>query len=432
MPFRCEEVPAVRILLLSNLYPPEVGGGAEILAGEIAGELERLGHEVLVLTSAGGKRESAHTGPIWRTLRLAPPAAFDRTRPLWRQLDQPYHYYRRYHCRANARELARTVTVARPDILYIWEITGLGVSSLLRSLPALDVPIVFHLGSYWLLYARSPETAHSRLRAQWLKRWLIGRVPALAWTSLIAVSATVKREYVDAGFDPERIEVIHNGVSSCFFSASCAPDPLRALPQSKTIQLLFAGRLCLEKGVITILEALDLLINAPGPAAMARDLLHLHILGSGDPVYEAELNAYLLHKRLTDVVTFHGRVPQHQLITYYDHADIMLVPSLWKEPFGLVTVEAMARGLAVIASRVGGSAEIITDGENGLLVNPGDPHALATAIQDLARDASKRKRLAHSAQAAARERFTIAEDARRIGEHLRRAIRADARVGASV
>ena len=71
----------MRILLLTNLYPPDVQGGAEILAADIAGGLTRLGHEVLVLTS--GAQTRGEDG-IWRTLRSAPPAHFDRRRPVWR------------------------------------------------------------------------------------------------------------------------------------------------------------------------------------------------------------------------------------------------------------------------------------------------------------------------------------------------------------
>ena len=70
----------MRILLLSNLYPPYVEGGAEILAGDIASSLERLGHEVFVLTSSYGLVQPHRDGNIYRTLQLIPPAHFDRRR----------------------------------------------------------------------------------------------------------------------------------------------------------------------------------------------------------------------------------------------------------------------------------------------------------------------------------------------------------------
>jgi glycosyltransferase involved in cell wall biosynthesis len=427
----------VRILLLSNLYPPYVEGGAEILAGDIASSLERLGHEVFVLTSSYGIAQPQLDGHIYRTLHLIPPAHFDRHRPLWQQVDQPLNFYRRYNYPSNSRELRRVVAEVQPDILYIWEISGIGVNSLLKALPAVHnahnvhIPIVLHLGSYWLLYARSPETEQSRLRTRRLKQFLIGNVPALTWTSLIAVSKTVKEEYAKAGFDPSRIEVIYNGIDPRFLAPSPSlhhkPDIAR-----DTIQLLFVGRIRVEKGILTILKALDLLAHEQNQADTNLPPLHLNLFGNGDDTYLNELQAFLSEKRLTQMVTFHGRVPQEELIEWYDRSDIMLVPSLWKEPFGLVIAEAMARGLPVISSNVGGPAEIITHEVDGILTEPGDEHAIAQTIKELIEDPNKRVRLGKAAQEKVRERFTIEQNAKRVAQHLLRVIQGnEIRTGAA-
>jgi glycosyltransferase involved in cell wall biosynthesis len=426
-----------------------VEGGAEILAGDIAAGLERLGHEVIVLTSSYGLSRSEQEGNICRSLQPAPAVHFDRQRSLWSQIKQPFNYYRRYHNATNARTLQEVIAATTPDILYIWEITGIGVNSLLKVLPELRIPIVFHLGSYWLLYARSPETEQSRLRMRWLKQLLIGTVPDLTWTSLIAVSATVKQEYVLAGFDAKRIEVIYNGIDPRFLTI-----PPSVSREEETFQLLFVGRIRVEKGILVILKALDLLMHEShgsvtkheandtyemhksnktvilSPFATLRvnyekylDLppLHLHIFGDGDATYISELKTFLREKGLTGMVTFHGKVPQDELIHYYDRSQIMLVPSLWQEPFGLVVAEAMARGLPVIASNVGGPAEIITHEKNGLLVKSGDEHALALAIEQLIKDPDKRQRFGQAARLTVQERFVIEENANRVEQHLRRA-----------
>ena len=409
----------MRILLLSNLYPPYVEGGAEILAGNVAAGLERLGHDVLVLTSSYSLPQARQEGSIWRTLQLAPPAHFARHRPLWRQLDQPFNYYRRYHCRVNAQELRRVVAASNPDVLYIWEIAGIGVNSLLQALPDLHVPVVFHLGGYLLLYAASPETEQSMLRTRWLKRWLIGTISTLTWTSLIAVSASVKARYVQAGFDADRIEVIYNGINPRFLDPGQADGATSREAAKECIRLLYVGRLRAEKGIIVALNALDLLLNGQdGPKAV----LHLDVFGDGNAAYLDELQRFLRTKRLTQAVTFHGRVPQDELIAHYDHSDILLVPSLWQEPFGLVVVEAMARGLPVIASNVGGPAEILTRGIDGLLIEPGSERELASAIKLLVHDPVKCAQLSKAARATVERRFTIEENARRVEQHLQRAI----------
>jgi glycogen synthase len=405
----------VRILLLSNLYPPYVEGGAEILAGDIAAGLEHLGHEVIVLTSFHGLSKTEHEGNIWRALQLAPAVHFDQKRSLWSQFKKPINYYRRYHNAANAKTLREIIAATSPDILYIWEITGIGVNSLLKVLPELKLPIVFHLGSYWLLYARSPETEQSRLRIRWLKQRLIGSIPELAWTSLIAVSTTVKEEYTQAGFDPRRIEVIYNGIDPRFLTL-----PRSSYNEEKTCQLLYVGRIRVEKGILVILKALHLLMQDSTVPP-----IRLHIFGDGDQTYINELKSFLHEKSLEELVSFHGRVTQDELIAYYDQSQIMLVPSLWQEPFGLVVAEAMARGLPVIASNIGGPSEIITDEKNGLLVKAGDEHALAEAINQLIHDPDKRRRLGEAAHTTVQERFVIEENVKRVEQYLLRAINSD-------
>jgi glycosyltransferase involved in cell wall biosynthesis len=347
---------------------------------------------------------------------------FDHQRPLWEQLHQPLNYYRRYNNVANAGQLRRLVAETQPDVLYIWEITGIGVNSILKTLPDLNIPIVFHLGSYWLLYMRSPETEQSRLRARWIKQALIGSVPSLTWTSLIAVSGTVKEKYVEAGFDSERIEVIYNGIDPRFLNLPKAERPVRKDAAKERLELLFVGRLRVEKGVLVILKALDLLINEQSQQERELPPLHLNIFGNGDKVYIQELKSFLREKDLKQFVSFHGKVQQETLIEYYDRADIMLVPSLWAEPFGLVVAEAMARELPVIGSKVGGPAEILTHDVDGLLTEPGDERALAAALRDLVENPDKRKRLGEAAKVTVQARFTIEENARHVEQHLLKAI----------
>ncbi len=425
----------MRVLILSNLYPPYVWGGAEITAGDIANGLMERGHEVTVLTSWYGISRPERDGLVWRTLHCSEPAHFDRHLPFVRQFQHLNHYYRQHHNPENAQELRRAVATIKPDVLYIWEINGIGILSLLKALPEFNIPIVFHLGSYWWQYIHSPETEYSHMRLRSLKKLLIGPVPPLTYTSLIAVSGAVKQEYVQAGCDAERIEIINSGIDPRFmemarteqFNGKQTMQPLQAVGSrgnpyaTKTgAHLIYAGRLRVEKGVLIMLKALDVLVNEQD-----KKDLHLSIFGEGDEVYTGELQTFLRDHQLTPYVTFHGKVPQDELIMYYDLSDMLLVPSLWQEPFGLIVAEAMARGLPVVASDVGGPAEMITHGVDGLLFQAGDEHALASAISQLLDDADERKRLAQAGHKTVRSRFTIAENIRRAEQHLLRAVRGE-------
>lgn len=413
----------MRILLLSNRYPPSVQGGAEILAASIAGELERLGHEVWVLTSSYGFPGPQRDNRIIRTLRFVPADSSRwRTSPL-HQADLSYRYYRRYHCQANAVKLQRSVAATKPDVLYVWEITGIGIHSILAALPALQIPTVFHLGSYWLPYAQSPDTAHSQWHVRGLKRRLIGKIPPPPWTSAIAVSAAVKNTYVQAGCDPDRIEVIHNSIDPRFMVSPAKQHATTSgRMDSRTIELLYAGRLCREKGALILLRSLALLNQEMRGVSGGLPRFHLTIVGAGEEDYLHVLQTYVREQRLTDVVTFRRQVPQPELIGFYDHADIAVVPSLWQEPFGLVVAEAMARQLPVIASDVGGIAEVIRPAVDGVLVPPGDEHALARALRRLLEDPGLRDRLGRAARETAQDRFSLIGHAARVAKHLQSSI----------
>src|SRR5437899_2394516 len=107
----------MRILLLSNLYPPHVLGGAEILAGDVAHGLEQLGHEVFVLTSSYGLTTTQTTRSIWRTLRYTAPVHFSRQHSVTQQMRQIRDYYRTFHDPGNAQQLRQAIATIKPDIL---------------------------------------------------------------------------------------------------------------------------------------------------------------------------------------------------------------------------------------------------------------------------------------------------------------------------
>jgi len=404
----------MRILLVSNLCPPHVLGGAEIVARDFADQLEMLGHEVFVLTSSYGLDRPEQDGHTWRTLNYTPAAHIDRQRPLWRQGHLLTDYYRYFHYAANTRELQRAITASRPDVLYVWEITGLGLISMLEALNAATLPVVYHLESYWLQYALSPETGQTRLRARRLKKLLIGSVPFPKYTSLIAASDAVKDEYRQIGCDAGRIEVIYNGIDERFLVAPSAAEAQDERQPDRT-RLIYVGRLCEEKGVLVLLKALAILAKNQQQSSFVLD-----VFGDGDEAYVKELYRFSQSRHLDTFVTFHGKVPQDELIRSYDRADIMLIPSIWKEPFGLVVAEAMARGLPVITTNIGGPAEIVTHEIDGLLVEPNDAEALADAVLRLVSDHSLWTRMAEVSRLTVQQRFTSAANARKIEQHLLR------------
>lgn len=385
----------MRILLVSNLYAPYVMGGAEIAARNYATRLEKFGHEVFVLTSSFGLDKPLQEGHIRRVMRYI-----------------PGHFWS-FHYSANATILKRTIAELRPDLLYVWEIEGLGLISMLKVLNALTIPVVYQQQSYWLQYALFVQKGYSRVRYRWIKKLLIGVVPFPRNTSMIAVSSAVKEEYVRLGCDANRIEVIYNGIDDAFFTTPISRKEQRTPDH---MRLLYVGRLYSAKGVLVLLKALDKLVNEQKQGHFTLD-----IFGAGDPVYTEELYRFVQARQLETAVTFHGQLSQHELIQKYDQADCVIIPSIWKEPGCAIIIEAMARGVPLIATSIGGTSEMINHGVDGLLVEPGDANALAATILKLAGDPALQARLVEAAHITACERYTVEGVARRIEQHLQQA-----------
>jgi len=159
---------------------------------------------------------------------------------------------------------------------------------------------------------------------------------------------------------PDVVDVIPLGIDVSGFAAGAA-DPL---PEIGHPRVVCAARLVRAKGVDVLIRAMAKLPTA-----------ELVVLGDG-PERAALL---VLATELGDRVHMPGTVPKHEVLAHLAHADVAVLPSRYEEA-GRWIIEAMAAGTAVVASRVGGIPAIIRDGVNGLLVPPGDPLALASAI----------------------------------------------------
>lgn len=179
------------------------------------------------------------------------------------------------------------------------------------------------------------------------------------------------------------------------------PPPTRA---RNAPQLLFVGGLTPRKGLHTLLQALR---------ALSDEDWRLHVVGREDlnPEYARRMKLEARRFRPLGRIEFHGHLAQPALTEHYRSADVLAVPSRL-EGFGMVYLEAMGFGLAVIASAHGGAAELIDHGQNGLLVRPEAPQELAAALRPLLRDPELRDALGRSARRRYQEHPTWQQTAR--------------------
>lgn len=176
---------------------------------------------------------------------------------------------------------------------------------------------------------------------------------------VVALSQAVRRRLEEAGL--RDVRVVPNGVP-----ARPARPPLSGPPT-----VAFAGRLVPEKGVDVLLTAF---------AEVRRRIPDARLLVAGSRAEWASLASLADRLGLRDGVEFAGHLSRADLEHRFDAAWVQAVPGRWEEPFGNVVTEAMARGTAVVASAVGGPAEVVRPGKTGALVPPGDAAALADAL----------------------------------------------------
>jgi glycosyltransferase involved in cell wall biosynthesis len=183
------------------------------------------------------------------------------------------------------------------------------------------------------------------------------------------------------GLDPQRVSVLPNPAPEV--PGLPSKEDLRAELGLDGQVLAFAGRLVPQKSLDIALEAVA---AVPG--------VTLAIAGDGPD--RASLEARARDLALDSRVRFLGSVPRDTVLRLFRAADASLLSSSW-ENFPHTVVEALAVGTPVVATSVGGVPEVVRDGENGLLVAPGDPTALATAIETFFSDDALRRRLAEAA-----------------------------------
>jgi glycosyltransferase involved in cell wall biosynthesis len=221
-----------------------------------------------------------------------------------------------------------------------------------------------------------------------------GRIAGALVDEYVAVSRFVADRIVRAGVPAHRVRIIENGIPIERY-ARAEPRPAVERPT-----VAFAGQLIEEKGVQVLLEA------ARGMSGAADWV----IAGAGR--YRAELEA--LAGRLGVPARFVGHVDSAAL---FRAADVVVVPSLWEEAFGLVAVEGMAAGAAVVVSDAGGLGEVV--GDTGLVVPRGDVAALRRGLERLVRSPEERTRLGADASRRAAARFTLD---RMIAQHVDAAV----------
>jgi glycosyltransferase involved in cell wall biosynthesis len=347
----------VKVLVVSGIWPPDVGGPASH-APDVARFLQSHGHDVEVVVTAAGQ-PAAEPFPVFWSRRSRPVGVrhADALVLVWR------------HARA-------------ADVVYS---TGMfGRSGIAASLARR--PLVLKL---------TGDPAFERLRARgavagdvdsfqdggggitgFALRQLRDRVLRRA-AHVFTPSGYLRDLVIAWGVAPDRVTVMPNPAP--FAGPSQPRDELRRRYSFDGPTLAFGGRLTAQKALDVMVAALA---DCPGVALVV----------AGDGGERDALVADVAARGMTDRVRVLGALPREEVLEVFAAADASILSSSW-ENFPHSVVESLAVGTPVIATSVGGVAEVVEDGSNGLLVPVGDADALAAAVRRYFGDESLRTRL---------------------------------------
>jgi glycogen(starch) synthase len=391
------------VLVVSTRFPPDVEGGYEKSCALVVDRLRARGHDVTVVARrhAGGSEPG-----VRRIMRYR--FSGDRRLVLTGWIDDVL----------DLRAIRPVVDEVQPDVVYLWGIMGTClqvVAQLSRRFPT-----VVYVADYWLSMSLSGERltdgfAH-QLKA--LSERSLTPVPAVNRLVQAVVGRAYRRMYsrwmtcspFAVHFDSRhmaddvrslgvvlaRERVVPHGIEVGRFPYLAPADR----PPASRGELLFVGRVVPVKGIETLLAAM--------PAILAEfPETRLTVAGPVEAAYAATLSKVAADLGVTHAVNMLGPQDQAALVSLYRDHQVLVFPSEWDEPFGIVLVEAMACGLPVLCSATGGSAEIVDGETTGLHFRPADAGDLAERALRLLRSADLRQALAAGARRHVEQHYDV-------------------------
>ncbi|SFC75657.1 Glycosyltransferase involved in cell wall bisynthesis [Parapedobacter composti] len=380
----------MKILYINALYSPHVAGGAEISLKLIVEGMQAKGHDVVVLSLVpeGGLSSDWVDGvKVYRVGLENRYWPFTEQRPD-KMSRLAWHLTDRYNA-AMGSVVGEVIRLERPTAVSCHNLVGWSIA-VWDEVARAGLPMVQVLHDMYLLCANSnmykggmpcTRRCFSCRMLRYRHRPSSARVQAV-----VGISRSILDRFEAYGYFPGvPRHVIHN--------ARAVPEgrPARARNDGDPLTVGYIGTLAPIKGVAWLIDAFKktgvegrLRIAGRGKAG---DVEHFKALAAGDPR-----------------IDFVGYVAPQE---FYRDIDVLVVPSLWEEPLGMVAVEGLANHLPVVASHRGGLKESVKDGHNGILCDPDNPDSLGHALAALWKDAALYNRLATAARPSVAEYLSV-------------------------
>lgn len=378
--------PSERILICTNAYPPNFVGGAELIAHQYAKRLKERGFDVAVFA---GNRDAEGN-------RYQLKHDYFEDIPVHRVCLHPEDYssdfFNFYHKEVESLFDDLLLSYA-PDVVHFHNMVGLSVG-LLRVAKRRRIRTVLTLHDFWGICFKNTlikkegcicdsigdcdtcqptisecrwENVPSRMRSDYISLQFDDV------DTITSPSSYLASIYADSGIGSGLIRVLPNGIDIKRF-AQC-----RTTEGKQRVRFSFVGYLGRHKGVQTIIGALPLLGD--------RGQVRINLVGDGE--FRGELEGLVKQIGWESSVKFWGRIDNASIESVYRETDVLILPSVWPENQPVSITEAMASGIPVIASRMGGIPELVEHGKTGYLFEAGNPEELAGRMKEFILDRSK-------------------------------------------
>lgn len=336
----------MKILVLSNYFPPYYIGGYELACYDTVKYLQDAGHDVFVLTGEY-KEASSNFERIYRKLKY-----IDYSNPSYLNKHKVEEF--------NYQTTKNMIRRVKPDLVYVWSLRLVSLSPL-WAVEKLKTKKIFEIGDFWMKGFLSGSFL-SKLKRNTKEFLPIFKAKNIKINPIISVSKWMEKEMKEL-YGSNQVFHIPNGTK-------ITKEKLQK--KQGLMKYMFCGRLDYSKGLDLAIKALSNLKDRK-----INDF-EFHIYGDGDKIYILKCKNMINLLGLKENVFFHGKIDN--LDEEYKKNHILLMPTRMREPFGLVLIEAMNYGVVSIATDNYGPAEIINNKKNGLLFTPSNVEDLTSKI----------------------------------------------------
>ncbi len=360
----------MKICFITNLYPPNVLGGAEIIVEKMALSMQEHGHRsIIITTSPDDKRHTIerdnttiyqlNTTKLYPTYKQTEAQGIKK--PLWHVLDLWNN--------STLNAIKEILAKENVDVIHINNYKGLSLSCF-KAGKDLNIPVIYESHDFSLICPRAN---------------LINGKNTLCENRNLICNEYVKQQRrllddnVDLLISPSQFMIDKFHENNFFNNVDCVKIPLGVEYESRktiktydSIDITYIGTLGKHKGVDTLIKAFK---------EIDGDNLKLHIIGKG---YDEEEFKDL--SKDDDRIVFHGFVNNRDIINYYQMTNILVIPSICYDNSPLVIYESFSTGTPVIGSHIGGIPELVTDGYNGLLFDAGSVPSLKEKLVKVIND----------------------------------------------